>query len=713
MLAIFKREFKSFFQTVIGWLFLAITLALFGLYFYVNNLINGSPYLSNTLSRITFIFLITVPILTMRILAEERKSKTDQLILTSPVTVGKIVIGKYLAMAAVFSITAAIFCITPLILSRFGDIPYGECYVAILGYWLFGLTCIAIGTFISAITESQVIAAVLTFGMLFLGYMMGGITSLISSTGNLLTKVLNCYNLTQRMDSFFSGFLDMKALIYYVSLILLFLFLAVQAIQKRRWSISSKQIKTGVFSTGFIAVAFVAVVVVNLIGAQLPEAVRSIDVTSQKLYSITDDTKKLLEGLDEDITIFVLAKEEDQDATLKKTLERYRNASKHITVEYKDPAVSPSFYMNYSDTALSKNSLIIAGSKRHKVINYNDIYKTEVDRTTFKQKVTGYDAEGQMSSAITYVTNEKNPVIYQIAGHDEVSLGATFTDAASKLNVTLKSLNLLESEKIPEDAEGLILNAPAKDLSEDDVTKILDYLKQGGKALIVKGYTGQEMPNFNKILAAYGASVVDGVIVEKDTTAFYQQPYYLMPKATKTTATANASGNYIFMPYAQGIAFPKSESADAEEKENSSGTTFEEILATSDLAYSKVNVKGMKSFEKEDGDLDGPFTLGLHISKAIEQKEESTELYLFASGGLLTDEVNQMSYGNNAVLFTGILSQFVDSEVSSVIPVKSYNMAQLTINQASIVVGGMAVAVLVPVFLLAIGIVIWVRRRRK
>ena len=213
MKAIFKREWKALFQSVTGWLFLAITLGLFGLYFYVYNLRYGYPYLANTLSSIVFIQMITVPILTMRILAEERKNKTDQLLLTAPVSVGRIVFGKYLAMAAVFTIAAAIMAITPLCLQPFGKVALGESYVSLLGYWLFGLACIAIGTFVSSLTESQVISAVLTFGLLFLGYMMNGICGLISTEGNLLTTILSCYDLSGGMNNIFNGILDIQAVI--------------------------------------------------------------------------------------------------------------------------------------------------------------------------------------------------------------------------------------------------------------------------------------------------------------------------------------------------------------------------------------------------------------------------------------------------------------------------------------------------------------------
>lgn len=202
MLAIWKREFRSLFHNVIGWLFLGVILFLYGLYFFVYNLSYGYPYVSYTLSAISFMMVIAVPILTMRVLSEERHSKTDQLLLTSPVSVGKIVLGKFLALASVFTIAIAVICLSPLVLMSFGDIPVLETYVGIFGFWLYGLVCIAIGTFVSSLTESQVVSAVITFVMLFLGYMMSSLTGIISSTGNLLTKILGCYDLMTPLEDF-------------------------------------------------------------------------------------------------------------------------------------------------------------------------------------------------------------------------------------------------------------------------------------------------------------------------------------------------------------------------------------------------------------------------------------------------------------------------------------------------------------------------------
>ena len=291
MKAIWKRELTSLFHNVIAWLFLGVTLFLFGLYFFVYNLSYGYPYIAYSLSAISFIFLITVPVLTMRVLAEERRARTDQLLLTSPVSVGKIVFGKFLALATIYTISVLVICIAPVVLLLFGEIPVLETYVAIFGFWLYGLACIAIGEFVSSLTENQVISAVITFALLFVGYMMQSITGLISSSGNLLTRILGFYDLLSPLEDLMSGSFSLTAVVYYLSLIGLCLFLTTQVIQKRRWTVSRKKISLSVFSVGTVAAGMAIVVALNAGMAMLTETWPSFDVTEKKLYYIKGDTR--------------------------------------------------------------------------------------------------------------------------------------------------------------------------------------------------------------------------------------------------------------------------------------------------------------------------------------------------------------------------------------------------------------------------------------
>lgn len=182
MTAIYKRELKSYMTSMIGYLFIFFVLILTGIYFSAYQLSAAYPKFEYTLSSLTFVFLIGVPILSMRVLAEERKQKTDQLLLTAPVTVLDIVLGKYLALVTVFAVPVLIMCTYPLIMSKFGIVSFGSAYTGILGFFLLGCANLAIGVFISSITESQVIAAVLTFVILFAFFMMNGISSFFSES---------------------------------------------------------------------------------------------------------------------------------------------------------------------------------------------------------------------------------------------------------------------------------------------------------------------------------------------------------------------------------------------------------------------------------------------------------------------------------------------------------------------------------------------------
>lgn len=708
MLAIFKREFKSYFQNVIGWLFVAALLAVYGLYFYVYNLKNGYPYISYDLKGIGFIMMIAVPILTMRSLSDEKKTKTDQLMLTSPVSVGRIVAGKYFAMAAVYTIDIALFALSPLVLSIYGKVALSEAYVALFGYWLYGLSCIAVGLFISSISESVIISAILTFAALFLSYMMQSITGLISSSGNMLTKVLNCFDLYTPFENFVSGCFSVTSAAYYLTVILLLCFLTTQSIQKRRWAFSKRMIGTGAFSAGMIVIMCAICVVVNLVVTALPAKYTSIDCSATKLYSLTGDTKDRVSKLDEDITIYVLNSKKSKDAKIDETINRYKDLSSHIKVKYVDPATSQKFYQDYTDTTPTTNSLIIESKNRSKVIDYNDIY--EYDSSSYyygyqsQSSIKGYDAEGQITSAIEYVTMDADelPVIYQITGHNETEIGSNFQSVVSKANANLKSLELFNEEKVPEDATAIIINSPTVDFNEEDAQKVIDYLNGGGKALIVGCYAyNDELTNFNKILAAYNVSFKTGVVAENDSSKYYQNPLYLLPTVETTDYTSDATDGYVFLAGSCAISYP----------EDTDDVTYTKLLSTSDSAVLKKDWKNITTSKAEDGDENGPFTTGL----AVNDSSTGASVVVLGTPYVVDDSYDNAVSGNNADLFKDVITSMTGNVelASSVIPVKDYTLSNITINTLQAVITGLIIMIAVPILLIIIGIVVWAMRRKK
>ncbi|HEX3076238.1 MAG TPA: ABC transporter permease subunit [Lachnospiraceae bacterium] len=286
MLAIYKKELRSYLTSMIGFVFIAFFLVIVGFYFMAYNLKGGYSSFEYSLNSLVFVFVLLVPILTMRLIAEEKRQKTDQLLFTSPITIGKLVIGKYLAVLTIFCSGMLVTAFYPLILSKYGNVDLKLAYAGIFGFTLVGASYLAIGLFISALFESQVISAVVTFVTLLVTFLMNGLVNMIPGDNktawfvfgvialglcigayfmlrnatvaitlgiileallaivyfvkpNLydgtVTKVFHWFSVIDRIDNFMAGILDLTGIIYYLSIVVIFIFLTVQSLNKRRW----------------------------------------------------------------------------------------------------------------------------------------------------------------------------------------------------------------------------------------------------------------------------------------------------------------------------------------------------------------------------------------------------------------------------------------------------------------------------------------------
>ena len=189
MTAIFKREFRSYFTGMVGYAVAAVSLFFLGLYFTNRNLLYQSSDFAGVLYTTTLILLFLLPAVSMRSFAEERRARTDQLLLTSPVSIPAIVAGKFLAQLAVFCVPLTAAAVMPLILTAFGKVSLISAYAALLGYILLGGACLAVGTFISCLTENQIVAYLASFVVLLIAYLMNGIKTMFTS-GNILALVV-------------------------------------------------------------------------------------------------------------------------------------------------------------------------------------------------------------------------------------------------------------------------------------------------------------------------------------------------------------------------------------------------------------------------------------------------------------------------------------------------------------------------------------------
>lgn len=476
---------------------------------------------------------------------------------------------------------------------------------------------------------------------------------------------------------------------------------------KEMGSIDKKSLKNGSYSMGITAIVIAVLVVINLIVGQIPEKYTQVDVSTQKLYTISDTTEKYLKDMNTDVTIYHIVQSGKEDSVLEKMLTRYEEESKHIKVEKKDPVLYPNFTSQYTSDDVADNSLIVVAGEKSKVISYSDLYETEMDYTTYQTNTTGFDGEGQIDSAISYVTSENLPVIYTLEGHEELELNSSLTDSLQKANYDVQSLNLLTQDAVPKDTGCLMIAAPQKDLSEEEAQKIITYMEAGGKVMIFTEYTGTDMPNLKSVLENYGVTTGDGVIMEGDTGHYImQRPYYIVPTIDSSDITSDIKSNnrYVLAPISQPV---KTLSDYRDTLQISS------LLSTSDKAYIKTDVQNMTTYEKEDSDEEGSFQVGVSVTEQVDD-DNTTQLVYFGCASLLDEATDQQVSGGNTDLVLAALGWMCENDAPVIdVTSKSLTMSYLTVPQFDAAYWSIIVCGVIPVAFLLIGTVIWFKRRKQ
>ena len=234
MKAILKREFQSYFKSVTGYVFVSVFMIFASYYFLFNNIAGLTSDLRSVFYNMLTILTFLVPILTMRCLSEERKTKSDQILLTSPVSIWDIVLGKYFAAVGVFLIAIACTLIFPFILSVYGNPEIGVLITSYVGFSLMGCVFISIGVLLSSLTENIVIAALSTFGVLLFVQVFDAIKTAMSN--QTWISIIEWISLKFRYEDFHLGVFNFEHVIFYLSVVFGALFLTKQVIEKRRWS---------------------------------------------------------------------------------------------------------------------------------------------------------------------------------------------------------------------------------------------------------------------------------------------------------------------------------------------------------------------------------------------------------------------------------------------------------------------------------------------
>lgn len=455
--------------------------------------------------------------------------------------------------------------------------------------------------------------------------------------------------------------------------------------------------KGGAYSLAVTAIVVAILVAVNVFASVLPTSVTKYDITSTNLYSVTSSTKVIVNALEKDVTIYWIVQADAEDEVIENLLGKYESLSSHITVVKKNPDVFPTFTSQYTDEDVPNNSLIVECGEKSRYISYDDIYLTDVDYTTYSY-VYSFDGEGAITSAIDYVIAEDLPKIYTLEGHGEADLPDEFQTQIERENMELESFSLLNTDEIPEDADALLIYAPSSDISEEEADRLKEYLENGGRLLVIAGSTEEgTLTNLYSVLGAYGVEAEDGVVVEGDRGHYaFSQPYILLPDIASSEITDPLidENYYVLMPIAQGLTI--------------TGDSATALLTTSENSYSKAAGFQMETYEKEDGDTDGPFAVAVSVDTGNEG-----QIIWFSSSYFLDETYNAYSSGANLDLVMNAFSSLMGERDAVSIRSKSLSYNYLTISESSATMLKTWMIGLVPAVFVIYGVVIVIDRRKK
>ena len=461
-------------------------------------------------------------------------------------------------------------------------------------------------------------------------------------------------------------------------------------------SFTSRQFKSGAYSSVITVIVIALVVVVNMVFNKLD---LSTDLTSDSLFTLTKDSQKVLKDVKDDITIYYMVTKGEEQDYIKRVIKQYNKVSDHIKVVTKDPVVYPNFSRKYVDDAVSDNDVIVVdettGAAKY-VSSDEMLYSDQYSYYTSGSSEQYLDVEGQITSAIQNVLSTDKKKIYVVTGHDEQSISDSLSKTLEKMNVDVQDISLVTQKKVPDDCSLLIEYGPQSDLRDSEKTVIMDYLKKGGTAILMPGYVEKETPNIDEILDYYGMSIQKGIIYEG--VGHYENYLNWIVPTINTDADVMSKfddKDYVVIGSSQSIKEQKASSL-----RNSLKLT--DILTTSKQSLLKKDPSSQNT-DKEKGDLSGPFTTGVYAEETVD--DGTTKLTVIA-----TNEVQDDLMQN---VISGMLGDSKDGTTNTSIEAKSLSYSTITMSAGSAIVWSVVLVILVPLALLFTGFAIWFTRRRK
>lgn len=449
----------------------------------------------------------------------------------------------------------------------------------------------------------------------------------------------------------------------------------------------SKNSRNGVYSAGLVCIVIAIVVVINLIAGQMPDSLKNIDLSDTHIYDISDTSTDMLKDLDKDIQFQVITELDSMDSRIETFVKKYAKLSDHIQVKWTDSVQHPAVLQEYD----TDGDIIVVSCEetgKSTTIAFSDIIQYDYSSyyTTGQMTESAFDGEGQLTSAVNYVASETESMIYRTSGHGEDTISSSVSELLTKNNISTKELNLSMNPEIPEDCQLLMLNAPTSDITDEELSLITDYMENGGKVYLILGNTTKETPNLDSLMKSYGLEKVDGYIADMERC--YQGNYYaIFPVLSLSGDLGNGIDNKMVLML------------------NSFGMQKVDTEDESVTVSAFMNSSSNSCAVTEDSEEKGAYVLG-----AVATKDES-KLTVLASGSLIDSQVTG-AFANldNLTLFMNTVTANFDDVENLAIESKSLSATYNTpLHTGSI---SMVTIFVVPLAILVLGFVVWMRRRK-
>jgi ABC-2 type transport system permease protein len=472
-------------------------------------------------------------------------------------------------------------------------------------------------------------------------------------------------------------------------------------------SLGSRKFRFGGYATLLILAGLAVVIIVNVLVSKIPG---KLDLTQNKLFSLSDETYKVIDGLKSDVTVTAVAKTGSEDPTVGTILAKYAARSSHIKLAALDPEKNPGWTRQYdtSGQGLSPGTLVVVSGKTYKTIGPYDMYNYDTSNPNQQPQLTSLSVEQRVTSALLFVTARRNVTLYVLQGHGEQTLDSLgLSTAVGNENYAMKSLTLLTEKSVPADADVLLVLAPKTDLTTQDADKVRDYLAQGGRAVILVNVLtkANELPNLGGVLQSYGVEVRNAVVVEGDQNKVAaQQPLWVIPNLEYHDIVAPLrTNNYdVVLPNAQVI-----QTLDLKKR----SLKIEPLLSSSRNSWGKVDIANAKTPAKEKGDLQGPFSLAVAITDpAPDPAKKDTKLVVVGDVQFLAQVLTSQVPGNGD-FFMNSLGWLRGQKESISIRAKSLQSIRLSLSNLQALLFSGLVVIIMPLLVLGAGFVIWMRRR--